>query len=185
MIELRSATLFRLMLTVWIFLGAQEDAAARPTTRNTSSTSAPSPTNGTDICTAPTMTLSYVSPQSGTDVNQGAMDQADWPYSPWNPPLISQRVRAILRAGNDGTRRVQISPVQVGLWVAETNQVLQASGIRLLFDPAELSGDWEELNSTLLNTMTGTAHPNWAQQKELGNQIAAQTAQLAVDDTHG
>lgn len=175
MTEFRFWTLLRWMLAAGLVASLQGDAIAASASPNTSSRSTLSTLATTSSCAAPTTTPSGVWPQRRADVKLRVMDQADWPYSPWNPPLVSQRVRAIFLADDDGTRRVQVTPAQVLLWVAEANRVYQASGIRLLFDAAESSGDWEELNSTLLNTMTGTAHPDWAQQMSLGNQIAAQT----------
>ena len=124
-------------------------------------------------CTAPNLTpanpvrVGYDGPTfPGIDV------QKDWTYSPWRWPVISQRLRAIFVANDDGTRRVHVSPAQVAIWVDEANRIYRSSRIHIDFDPAQ---DWEYLNSTLLNTMTGTDHPNWNSQKALANQIAAQT----------
>jgi hypothetical protein len=99
---------------------------------------------------------------------------------PGPAPIITQRVRAILLADDNGQRRVSISPAQVKLWVDKAREVHAAARIGLQFDPAPGSGDWELMNSTLLNTMTGTSHPLWNQQRTLANQTAAQTPERMV-----
>jgi len=101
--------------------------------------------------------------------------QQDWSYSPWPIPTLNVRLHAILLADDDGRRRVMCTPNEVLSWVDEANRIYAGAGIHVSFDPAPGSGDWEEMNSTLLNNMTGVENPQWLAQKALANSIAAAT----------
>lgn len=101
----------------------------------------------------------------------------DWPPPPGPFPSISMRVRAIFVSDDNGERRVPITPAQVAQWVSHANTLLSNASIVLDFDPAS---DWEEFNSTLLNTMTGIEHPDWEAQRTLANAVAAETPEDMV-----
>ena len=106
---------------------------------------------------------------------RATLAQEDWPHPPEPFPTLSVRLRAVLVADDDGTYRVNITPQEVKTFVDRANEIFAIAKIQLLFDPAVGSGDWEYLNSTLLNTMTGVEHPDWSSQKDEANAIAAQT----------
>ncbi len=99
----------------------------------------------------------------------------DWPVPPNALPELSVRVRAVFVADDDGGRLTPITPEQVRDWVDRANVCLENAAITLEFDPSPGSGDFEQLNSTLINTLTGIANPDWDAQRALGDVIAAQT----------
>jgi hypothetical protein len=100
---------------------------------------------------------------------------ADWPVVPYALPTISMRLRAVLLADDNGTRRVQITPSQVKQWVDRANLILASAGIRLDYDPAFAAGDTEYYNSTLLNSMSGNSDANWNAAVSAGKALADQT----------
>ena len=122
----------------------------------------------------------FPSPSPTLSPRMATATQEDWPYSPWPIPTLSMHVHAIFVANDDGSRRVSCTPDEVLLWVEAANAVYSNAGIHLAFDPAPGSGDWEEVNSTLLNSMTGIENPNWPAQKDLANSIAARTPSKMV-----
>jgi hypothetical protein len=97
-----------------------------------------------------------------------------WTYSPHPLPELRARIKAYILADDDATRRCPVTPAEIALWVDESNVLFADGGIQFDFDPSPGSDDWEYYDSTLLNTMTGNAHPDWAAQKAAGNVLAAQ-----------
>lgn len=109
------------------------------------------------------------------DLTRSASGGIDWPISPYLMETLSVRIRAVIAADDDGGRRTPVTPEQIRLWVDRANMTLASSAIHLEFDPSAGSDDWIELNSTLINTMTGNSNPQWEEQRTLANKIAAST----------
>ncbi len=87
---------------------------------------------------------------------------------------MAVRVYAVIAADDDGSRRTPITPDEIAAWVERANEVFASANIRFDFNPVPGSGDWEEVSSTLLNTMEGSGHPEWGAQVIAANAIAAQ-----------
>ncbi len=60
------------------------------------------------------------------------------------------RIHAIRCMDSDGGRATAITPSQVQAWVAEANRVYSSAGLFFEFDPM---GDYEELRSTVINSL--------------------------------
>ena len=112
---------------------------------------------------------------AGIDHSRNGAAGTDWPVSFGPDDRIDVRLRAVIVSNDNGSRRTPVMPEEIRLWVDRANEVLAGSAIRILFDPTPDSGDWSELNSTLLNTLGGNNHPQWEEQRTLANSIAAQT----------
>jgi hypothetical protein len=97
-----------------------------------------------------------------------------WAYSPLPLPMLRTRIKAYILANDDGTSRCPVTPEEIALWVDESNVLFADGGIQFDFDSSPGSADWEHYDSTLLNTMTGNDHPDWAAQKAAGNALATQ-----------
>lgn len=99
----------------------------------------------------------------------------DWPRISAEAPTLSMRVQAFFVSDDNGSRKTAITPLQVKAWVDEANDVFASAGIRLDFDPSAGSADWQEVKSTLINSMSGVDHPQWTSQKAAANALAAAT----------
>ncbi|MCC7363527.1 MAG: hypothetical protein IT303_04075 [Dehalococcoidia bacterium] len=91
------------------------------------------------------------------------------PIPPGND--LTMPIHAFRVADDDGSRQAHVTAEQVLAWVAFTNQVYAPAGIVFSFDSAT---DFEDIQSTLLNTMTGVDHPQWEQQRQAANALQAQ-----------
>lgn len=100
---------------------------------------------------------------------------ADWPRVGGQAPILSMRVQAFFVSDDNGSRKTAITPTQVSAWVDEANDVFSGAGIHLDFDPGAGSADWQEVKSTLINSMSGVDHPQWTNQKAAANALAAAT----------
>jgi hypothetical protein len=101
--------------------------------------------------------------------------RADWQRGDGPVPVVSMRVHAVFCSDNDGGRTTAITPEQVQAWVTKANEIYVGAGMQFDFDASPGSGDWEAINSTLINSMSGTDQPNWNQQRAAANAIAAAT----------
>lgn len=99
---------------------------------------------------------------------------ADWLRVQDVPPTISTRVHAVFVADDDGSRKTPITPAQVKMWVDKANEIYAGANIHLDFDPSDGSGDFHEVNSTLINSVMGTGDSNWVQARNAANGVAAQ-----------
>lgn len=88
-------------------------------------------------------------------------------------PTLSMRVHAVVVSDNNGGRKTDISPSQVQAWVNKANEIYANANIHLDFDPSPGSGDYEEIQSTLINSMSGTGDANWTQARAAANAVAA------------
>ncbi|MCL5104184.1 MAG: M43 family zinc metalloprotease [Armatimonadetes bacterium] len=85
-------------------------------------------------------------------------------------PILELHVHCIRVADDDGSRQAHTTPAQFQQWVDFANTTYAPAAIHFLYNPAT---DFTDLNSTLINNMTGTGDPNWNQEKAAGNQYAA------------
>jgi len=97
----------------------------------------------------------------------------DWPLSPDPFETLTMRVQAYILADDDGGRQTPINPAQIRLWVDQANLIFATSSIHFEFDPSDGSKDWVELNNTLLNSFSGDSNPQWVQQRDTANALAA------------
>lgn len=87
-----------------------------------------------------------------------------------------------------GERPAGITPQQVATWVAKANEVYAAARIRFEFDPTPGKGDWSELNSTEVNSLTEhfPGDAGWEHGKAIGNEFAARfPRKIVVFFRHG
>ena len=94
-------------------------------------------------------------------------------------------VQAYFVSDDDGSRQTRRGTAaeaaqDVATWVDKTNSIYSKAGIHLDFDPAAGAGDWADLQSTLINSMTGVEHPDWEAQKAAANAQAALTPDKMV-----
>src|SRR5689334_5192852 len=87
-------------------------------------------------------------------------------------PQISMRVHAFFVSDDNGARPAAISSAQVQSWVDRANEVFAGAAIHLDFNPAAGGGDWQAINSTLINSMAGTSDTNWTQERDAANNWA-------------
>lgn len=92
-------------------------------------------------------------------------------------------IHAVRVSDDDGGRPCPIEPDQFARWVHYANRVYKKAHLRFDFDP---DSEWSELQSTLLNNMTGTGDANWPDAKAAGNDHAARhPGRLVVFLRHG
>ena len=91
------------------------------------------------------------------------------PIPPGND--LTMAIHAFRVADDGGGRQANVTAEEVLAWVAFTNQIYAPAGIVFSFDPAK---DFEDIQSTLLNNMTGVDHPQWEQQRQAANALQAQ-----------
>ncbi len=116
----------------------------------------------------------HTPPHAGT--GSGDKSPIDWTLSPDPLETLTMRVQAYILADDDGGRQTPITPAQIRIWVDQANLIFASSSIYFEFDPAEGSKDWIELNSTLLNSFSGDSNPQWVQQRDTANALAALNA---------
>ena len=113
--------------------------------------------------------------QSARSVNRQQAEETPglpvWNYSPLPLPQLRTRIKAYILANDDGTNRCPVTPMEIALWVDESNVLYADGNMQFDFDPSPGSNDWEYYDNTLLNTMIGS---DWTAQKEAGNALAAQ-----------
>lgn len=87
-------------------------------------------------------------------------------------PISTVPLQAVRVADDDGGRRTPISPSDVADWVAYANATFSVAQIDFSFDPD--AGDFVDLNSTLINNITGIGDTNWRAARAYANTVAAQ-----------
>lgn len=127
----------------------------------------PAPTPTASATSVPTATPS-VTPTATVSPTHTVAPTAT-PISPGNDLTI--HIQAFRVADDNGGRQAHVTPQQVLDWVAFTNSIYAPAGIVFSFNPAT---DFIDVQSTLLNTMTGIEHPQWEQQRQLANSLQAQ-----------
>ncbi len=75
-------------------------------------------------------------------------------------------VQAIRVADDDGQRRTLVTPDEVADWFAYANEVFAIAGIAFSFDPN--ADDSADLNSTLLNNVSGVDDLDWRTARDFG-----------------
>lgn len=80
------------------------------------------------------------------------------------------RVHFIRVHDDDGGRPADITPSQAANLVTNANTILAQTNVTLLYDSAN---DFSDFNSTMLNNMSGSKDPDWAQSSGLANFVAS------------
>ncbi|MGE3076022.1 MAG: M43 family zinc metalloprotease [Dehalococcoidia bacterium] len=96
-------------------------------------------------------------------------DPTETPIPPGDDLTI--RIQAFRVSDDNGQRQAHVTAEDVLNWVAFTNGIYAPAGISFSFNP---STDFIDVQSTLLNNMTGIEHPQWQQQRQLANSLQAQ-----------
>lgn len=90
--------------------------------------------------------------------------------SPSPRPSLTVHIQAIRVSDDDGKRSAAITAAQFSQWVEFANKCYADAGIKFLFDPMN---DFTSIKSTMLNGMVGIQDPNWSEEEDLGDSIAA------------
>ncbi|MCC6484116.1 MAG: hypothetical protein IT209_04640 [Armatimonadetes bacterium] len=90
-----------------------------------------------------------------------------WTKWHWTTKIPVHFVRV---SDDDGGRPAGITPSQAANWVTRANEIFAQSNLTLLYDPAS---DFSDFKSTLLNNMSGSNDPDWAQSSGLANVVAS------------
>ena len=98
--------------------------------------------------------------------------RADWPRADESVPIVSMRVHAVFCSDDDGSRQTDITPAEVQAWVNKANEIYAGANVHFDFDP---SSDWEAINSTLINSLSGVNQSDWIQARDAANAVAAAT----------
>jgi hypothetical protein len=98
--------------------------------------------------------------------------RADWPRAEGPVPIVSMRVHAVFCSDDDGGRQTDITPAEVQAWVNQANEIYAGANVHFDFDP---SSDWEAINSTLINSLSGVSQSDWIQARNAANAVAAAT----------
>ena len=80
------------------------------------------------------------------------------------------RIQAVIVSDDNGSRTARVTPQQISQWVDFANRTFKTA--RIHFDFSRTI-DVTSLNSTIMNSITGTSDTNWKEAKRLGNEIAA------------
>jgi hypothetical protein len=83
-------------------------------------------------------------------------------------PLLTTRLVGIRVSDDDGRHAARIRPDQVATWVAFANEVFRPAGIRIDFDPTDLTS----LRSTVINRMRGPEQRDWEDAKRAADEVA-------------
>lgn len=105
---------------------------------------------------------------------------AAWPRAQGEVPMISMGVQAYLVSDDDGGRKTHITPAQVTSWVDKANEIYSSINVHFNFDESAGSDDWQEIQNTLINSMSGVDHPDWIAQRNAANGLAANTPDKMV-----
>ena len=87
------------------------------------------------------------------------------------------RIQALIVSDDDGGRTARVTPQQISQWVDFANRTFEAAGIRFDFSPTK---GVAPLNSTVINSVTGSSDTNWREARRLGNEIAARFPDATV-----
>jgi hypothetical protein len=98
--------------------------------------------------------------------------RADWPRAEGPVPIVSMRVHAVFCSDDNGGRQTDITPTDVQAWVNKANEIYAGANVHFDFDP---SSDWEAINSTLINSLSGVEQSDWIQARDAANAVAAGT----------
>lgn len=114
-------------------------------------------------------------------IHSASNAMADWPRPEGPISTISMGVQAHFVSDDDGSRQIrrgsgEEAAAEVATWVDKANSIYSSARINFDFDPSANSNDWGDVQSTLINSMTGTGNADWDAQKVAGNLKASETS---------